>query len=165
MTAQPTKNCDDRRLEPMLLLLLACLQKEAEDCNLDLCYLGIQSGATPDLTAVWEDGSMIWVRLMGVAPIYGEGQAWSHCTMRLSADIEVGFATCYGVDEDGVAHTAEQDLAILDSVQTGMMALWRAVACCDWAGAHKKTVETTAWVPLGPEGNIVGGTWQVNVEF
>ena len=156
--------CSDLRAFPKLLLLLACVQKKLEECPFDLCWLGVQPGDSADLTPVGESGSMAWVRLAGVFPVRSEIGVDNRvrCTSRLNMSIEVGFATCYPINDDGSPLSVNEDLEIAESVSRAMMALWAAVVCCEWD--EKNTREVGQWQPLGPMGGVVGGIWSVDVE-
>lgn len=166
MTTQPLPDpCADTRLLPMVFLLLACAQKQLEDCGFNLCWIGPQVGEQPDLSYVFEDGSMAWVRLTTIQTIESQAGAQLQCATRISADLELGFATCYVIDNDGKGPNTEEAVNIFTESTKAMLALRRAILCCDWAGKWRKTLNITDWEPIGPSGGIVGGTWGISVEF
>jgi hypothetical protein len=152
--------CSDKVLYPQLVKLVGCISEQIEKCEIDLCYLGIQSGQIADLTAVMGDGTMAWVRLSTITPISDT----QRCAISLQAQVEVGFATCYPIDESGEAHTSQEDFALADKCMALQGALLRAVACCDWADS-RRAVTIVNFQPLGPQGGVVGGTWLTTLDY
>lgn len=156
MTVTPAPPvCDDQRIFPRLIDLLGCLKGEFDACGYDLCYLGLQSGQLADLTAIGESGSMGWVRLASMSPMTADTRT---CSFRLTVEIEVGFATCYDISEDGQARSVQEDLALAKTLIDAQMLLLRALTCCTWTQSRKDYVIDN-WQPIGPEGLVVGGTW------
>lgn len=151
---------EEARIKPRLLALLDCIEEKFQD--IELCYLGPQAGAGVDLTPIGMDGSMAWVRVSTVSPVIVANPV--PCYVRLGVDIEVGFATCYTINEDGSPRTAEEDLEIMDTVLNAQGLLLEAIQCCNWHD-KLKDVQIVSWSPAGPDGGAVGGAWLVSVEI
>jgi hypothetical protein len=156
--------CHDERIFHHLTELLACLKAEYDKCDYDLCYLGIQSGEVADLTAAGVCGAMSWVRLSNMLPTAITTDGGQRCSVALTLEIQVGYATTYEIDEEGEPRTADEDLDLAQRVIDAQMLMFKAIMCCDWAGRNKRSVAIGNWAPLGPEGLVVGGTWTVNVD-
>lgn len=156
MSILPTEpQCGDQRIFPKLIALLGCLKGEFDACGYDLCYLGLQNGQLADLTAIGESGSMGWVRLASMSPMASDVRT---CSFMLTVEIEVGFATCYELSDDGSARTVQEDLALGKMLIDAQMLLLRALTCCQWTASRKDYVVDN-WQPLGPEGMVIGGMW------
>ena len=153
--------CKDERIQPLLLKLLGCIDRTFEECGIETCYIGPQAGALTDLTPMGTSGSMAWVRLVTVAPLPTANPV--QCYTRLGAQIEIGFATCYTIAEDGSPRTQDEDIAIMVEVTNAQSALLNAILCCDWY-PRPKDIEVLSWSPAGPDAGAVGGAWAVNVE-
>lgn len=154
----------DSRIQPRLLALLGCIKTKFEENEIPLCYIGPQSGALTDLWPMGECGSMAWVRVVSLSPVLGTIQQQAQCYVRLSLDIEVGFATEYLIHEDGSSHTEDEDIEQMIEVTNAQMLLLEAILCCEWHD-RPKDIEVVGWTPAGPDGGAVGGAWQVSVEI
>lgn len=147
---------------PGLDQLATCLCEELIRSGLpELCFCGVVAG-TPALDLTDEDKGMAWVRLLQVYPSTTFPQPTStpsSCTAPLVAQVEIGVMRCFpaAMDVEHLPTEQEQwDAARLQ--QADMMAMYRAIQCC-----YKKFDEFSigAYTPLGPDGGLVGGTWQV----
>lgn len=156
----------DNRILPVLTRLMGCVESEITAAGIDTCFAGIVSGAMADSTAV-TDEAMVWVRMGEVTPVVAEGRPnVMSCGVELQVTVEVGFLTCYPVDPDGDALGVDENLEITMTVNAALMALHRAINCCEWLAApngRKAIYDVTSWTPAGPLGRVVGGAWSVQI--
>lgn len=159
----------DTRILPVLTRLMGCLETEMAAAKIPLCFSGIVSGQLADSTPVGpETDSMVWLRQGEISPVLREGQPTvTSCGVGLQVDVEIGFLTCYPVEPDGDPLDVDQNLEITTLVNAAMMALFKAIACCNWPEnptSHvKATMNVTGWNPAGPIGGVIGGTWALQV--
>lgn len=158
----------DVTILPPLLRLVGCIESTFEERGLkDLCFLGVVAGTVVDSTYIGEDGGMMaWVRA-GEATVQPTEMP-QKCGVPLSIEVEVGFLTCYPVNEDGEPMTLEQNLQVVSIVQAAMVALRRAILCCSWKRnsdtGKEVDVDLTRWAPAGPIGGVVGGAWYLTMD-
>jgi hypothetical protein len=154
--------CTDTALYPQLVKLLGCIDAKMDECEIELCYLGIPSGVTVDLSPVSASGSMAWVRVVTLFPV--TLPELQRCNIQIQAQISVGFATCYSINEDGTPLSAEQDMVLSEHVMSLQSALLNAITCCDWP-TSRRAVSVGSYEPIGPTGGAVGGSWNVGIEY
>lgn len=167
--ADPIPLREDTRFYPLLVKLAGCLCNELEASGLETCFCGVTSGNSVDISRVSpESGGMGWVRLTGIAPyqqVSGTATgAASLCSPRLSAQIEVGYADCYPIDDDGLALSLEDELDAVRRHMAGSEAAFRAAFCCDWLSNARRRLTQGGWAPGGPEGGVLWSTWNLSVE-
>lgn len=166
---QPARYTPDRRVTPHLVALAGCVETQLKSANLVTCFGGVVSGDGVDMSEIGESGAMWWVRLanLTVTAPGGEGNGTPACKPVFLANVGVGYATCYPINEDGRAMSEEQQLASSDLVHAAMMALYRAMACCDWyaTGSGIGRIAVVTWTPSGPNGGVLGGEWLLQIEI
>lgn len=150
----------DNRVFPIMTKLAGCLCSKLTDFGFDTCFCGVVTGDATDLTPVSEDGDMGWVRLVGLTPAQEE-IAGQLCAVRLVANFEVGVASCYPIREEALS--VDEQLHISDVAMAGMQAALQAILCCDWT-PNGRSMILGEFIPLGPEGGVIGGAWNVSVE-
>jgi hypothetical protein len=169
LTEQGEVYTPDRRVTPNLVALAGCVGQKLEESGIFTCWGGVVSGDGLDLSEIGTDGAAWWVRLanLTVAAPGGQGNGTVTCKPVMLANVGVGYATCYPIDEEGKALSPEQQLHLSDLVHAAMMALYRGMACCDWhqgdTGLGQVTVVT--WTPQGPAGGVLGGEWLLQFEI
>lgn len=165
-TDLPTGLVQDNRVLPVLTRLMGCIEQKIAEAGIETCFSGIVSGSMADATAV-DDKPMVWLRMGEVTPVVAEGRpSVMSCGIEMEVNVEVGFFTCYPVDPEGAPLSVEENLCITMIVNAAMMALHRAINCCDWLaapGRNKVVYDVTGWTPAGPQGGIVGGAWAVQI--
>lgn len=159
----------DTRVLPVLTRLTGCLITALDEAGIQTCFAGIVPGSLADSTPVGpETDSMLWVRQGQITPIVAEDRPnIMSCGIELQVDIEIGFLTCYPVEEGADPLDVMQSLELANFVSAAMMALFKGLACCNWQEdpvTHRKiTYDVTAWTPTGPMGGVVGGIWVAQV--
>lgn len=157
---------EDKRFYPLLVKLAGCLCNELAEAGLETCFCGVVGGTSVDISRVSpEDGGVGWVRLSTIAPIYDQtGVAPSTlCGVRMRARVEVGYADCYPINDDGSPLSLEDELDAVRRHQAGAEAAFRAAFCCDWVD-NKRRLTPGEWLPGGPEGGVLWSAWNVEVE-
>lgn len=144
--------------------LAACLCAQIEEDGLPpTCFCGVIPGdvAVGDYAGDCDVScGMAWVRLITSYPATGVGAAdetAGNCSASLGVDIEVGIMRCMDVHEDGTPLSAEELLEVARLQTADMMAMWRAVFCCN--SLSNKDFILNAYQPLGPMGGLVGGAF------
>lgn len=130
------------------------------------CFCGLVPGEAPAIEYVTNCDDdmcgMAWVRLAAVAPISGVGVpniVINNCNSEIGFDAEVGIMRCAPAGEsDGTPPPADELLAAADLQIADMMAMYRAIACCD--ALDDFIIET--YTPVGPDGGAVGGFWTLS---
>lgn len=149
-----------------MIELAACLCVELEAIDFNPCFCGVVPGeaAAYGYGGDCETGGMAWVRLITAYPSSGVGQAdvsINNCGTALGFDLEVGVSRLMPVgDNDGNMPTDAEILEATSKQVEAMLAMRRAIVCC---GENKSWI-IGAYVPFGPEGGIIGGTWEVNMQ-
>lgn len=155
------------RVFDTLVELAACLCQTIESEGLpDTCFCGIVPGEAPAF-GYWSDcekNGMAYVRLSTSYPSQQIGQqsvATGNCSSLLGIDVEIGILRSLPVgDEQG---NMPEDYDILEATQlqvADMIAMRKAVTCCLAA----EDFLMGAYSPFGPDGGIVGGTWEINLQ-
>ena len=166
---QPENYTPDRRVTPHLVALAGCVGQKLDESSIATCWGGVVSGDGVDLSEIGTDGAMWWVRLanLTVAAPGGQANGTVSCKPVLLANVGVGYATCYPINENGEALDPQQQLKLSDLVHAAMMAMYRGMACCTWhegsVGIGQVTVVT--WTPQGPQGGVLGGEWLLQFEI
>lgn len=158
------------RITDLLETLAACLCAQIEsDGAPATCFCGVIPGdaAIGDYAGDCSDGScgMAWVRLVNVYPATTVGQpdeSSNNCASMLGLNIEIGLMRCVSIgNEDGSQPDAGTLLAEAEQQHQDAMSMWRAVACC--TGLTSKDYVLGSYVPMGPMGGYMGGSWNLSV--
>lgn len=130
-----------------------------------VCFCGVVAGANMaiDYTGQCDDAcGMAWVRMVTAVPANGFGvpnTETGNCGAALGIDIEMGIARCFPVTSDGEPPDVASQLAVAAQVNADMMVMRRAIACC--SGSKDWVIDN--YVPFGPQGMSVGGTWGLSM--
>lgn len=158
------------RVSDLLTSLAACLCVEMQrEGAPELCYCGVVVGetATGDLAGCSDNGpcGMAWVRLSGSYPSTVVGAANvdpGNCGKALGLDIELGVMRCVPVADDNGNPPHPAAIAEAAALQVeDMLAMRRAVACCD--ALPNTDVVMGTYAPVGPLGLLGGGVWPISV--
>lgn len=130
-----------------------------------MCYCGVIVGDDIyDLSGVGGDCEdacgQAWVRVtdsfmastLGVQDVDG-----GNCGLEMNVVVEVGVLRCLRIPEKGEANTAEEMVAAFEQQQSDMLAIRRALLCCDSIDSQDVILGTFA--PIGPQGGLYGGVW------
>ena len=159
----------ENRFTPALTRLVGALETELPDWGISTCFLGLVAGTAIDPLILGDgsQGDAVWVRMGEVVPTFqSEGQLSAECGSKLRMDLEVGFITCYPLDGDGDALTADQNIEIADHVNAAMLALYTTLGCRPWRKNDNGTevdFQITRWAPAGPIGASIGGAWYLQI--
>ena len=157
----------DKRITPHLVALAGCVETKLRESGIETCWGGVTTGDGVDLSEIGTDGAMWWVNTGPISVGSADGRTGAPtCKPTWYVNASVGYATCYPISEDGDALSPQQQLVLTDLVHAAMMALYRAIACCDWQGTYGiGEVVVTTWTPQGPAGGVLGGQWGVQVQI
>jgi len=125
-----------------------------------VCVCGVMPGdeVALDYAGDCDDAcGMAWVRLTTAYPSVQIGIPSStpgNCTKAIGIEIEIGIVRCLDVGDGGTppevaSLTASAVLQIAD-----MMAMWRAVYCCQ----NAQDFIVGQYTPIGPQGGLIGGS-------
>lgn len=149
----------------LMTTLAACLCVQIEnDGSPAPCFCGVVPGsqATFDfMGGCGEDDGMAWVRLATSYPATAPGivsQTPNNCGVSIGVDLEVGIVRTMNLELDQDPSSAAA--AAMQQVKD-MQTIVRAINCCS-AIPTKDTV-LGPYVPLGPGGGVVGGSFTVMV--
>jgi hypothetical protein len=127
------------------------------------CFCGVMPGSEVALDYAGDCDDvcgMAWVRLITTYPSVSVGAAAErpgNCAMGIGVDVEVGVVRCLDAGDEGEAPSPESMAESARLQAADMLAMWRAIACCrtskDWIMGQ--------YQPYGPEGGMVGGTFQI----
>lgn len=158
----------DSSIWPAVESMAACLCSELDASDLPpTCFCGIMPGSIAlDYVDADSGLGMAWVRVVAVYPStqfpQQETRARSSCAAGLAAELEIGVARCapQPTDQGLTPPTMEQQWEASRLQMADMAAVQRAVQCCY---SDSDLVLLGRWTPLGPQGGVLGGTWQVYV--
>jgi len=159
----PEDYVEDDTIWPIMVQVQQCLCETLQARGLmteDGCFCGVLPGDQ----AVWDYGNgMAWVRLVDVYPSTTFPSANTtprgSCSAYLAATLEVGLLQCApGLSATGNLPTQADQFEATRLQLAGMRAMQQAIACCDL-----DLVVLGTYSPQGPQGNMVGGTWTINV--
>jgi hypothetical protein len=149
----------------VLAELAGCLCNEIDKTPDPVCFCGVVPGSI----AAWdyvdscdEACGMAWVRLVDVVPANGLGVPNTNagnCGSALGIDVEVGLVRCFEIPADGQAPTVEQMLSAAVQQSADMLTMRRAISCC----SSSKEFVVDGYVPVGPQGAVVGGIWNLSM--
>jgi len=133
----------------------------------DVCTCGVVPG---EVASAEQTGNcqtkcgQAWVRLVGLYPMAQIGTPQTeagNCGAGLGMDVEVGIMRCITVgDGRGNPPTPEQYLAATQLQITDALIMRTAIECCP-ALPSRDTI-LGLYQPLGPEGGLVGGLWNLS---
>jgi hypothetical protein len=153
---------------PVLVALADCLCAELVTAGLPTtCICTVMPGEGVATDYVTPTQGMAWVRMASAFPssvFPSQDQGAGGCLMPLAIQLEVGVLYCAPVTE-GRSNNPPGLSAMFDSTRlqmAAMAAMLRAIECC-LGSAGRKGVSLGAYTPAGPDGAVVGGTWQVTV--
>jgi hypothetical protein len=163
MSAEPVAvSVVEAALERLAMCLCAQL---VGDGSPQPCFCGVVPGVgfSPDLFECESDDAcgIGFVQLGTSYPSQTVGvinETPGNCGMTIGVDITIGILRCYPLtdgtnpDPDTMLEVARQQLLDMETMR-------RALACCDWLPT--KDVLLGAYVPVGPDGGLIGGTYQV----
>lgn len=151
---------DDTLIWPAMEALSACLCAELAVAELlpDDCFCGLMPGSE---TPFDYSNGMAWVRLVNAFPSNEfptvESTLRGSCQAPLAAELEIGVLNCApGITSTGVLPTQEQQFEATRLQIATMAAVRRAIVCCE-----VDTLLLGSYTPIGPDGGLVGGSWQV----
>jgi hypothetical protein len=149
---------------PAMTSLISCLCQEVTASGLpELCFCGLLPGENVPGDYVTEDGGMGWVRLVSAYPsvVFPGQDSTATCVSPLAFELEIGLLYCAPViDQFGEPPSVVSQFEATRVQTAAMAAMRRALVCCLRPGVD---AVLGAYTPMGPEGQVVGGTWQVFV--
>lgn len=154
------------RIQDILDNLAICLCSQLLDDNLpEVCFCGIMPGqdVALDYTGDCDDGcGQAWVRLATAYPstIVGQPrQIPGNCSAGIGIEIEMGIVRCFDVG-DGRTPPDPVELGRAGRLQIAdMLAMWRAVACCN----SSNDFMIGQYTAIGPQGGVIGGTLPLGI--
>lgn len=159
----PATFVEDDAIWPLMIQLQQCLCETLQARGLmqeDGCFCGM----VPGDNVAWDyPNGMAWVRLVDVYPSTTfpaqDATLRGSCSATLAATLEVGLLQCApSLNSIGAAPTDLQQFEATRLQLAGMRAMHQAITCCDI-----DLMVLGNYTPQGPQGIMVGGTWQVNV--
>lgn len=156
--------------------LAACLCAELTPdgaAGPDLCFCGVLPGEIVVADVGAEENcdngcGMAWTRIESAYPSESVAQVRvtpNSCGAQLGIDIELGVLRCYPLPDNGQPPDAQVLAEAAAAQQNDMMAIWRAVNCCEILKDVNVDYLLGVFAPSGPLGGVVGGTWTVSVLF
>lgn len=146
------------------LSICLCAQIEADNLP-PTCFCGVMPGSEVPLDYAGDCDhacGMAWVRMGASYPSVSIGapaETPGNCSAGIGLEIEVGIIRCIDVGS-GTTPPDREVLAAAAALQTAdMMAIWRAVSCCQ----NSKDFMILQYQPYGPEGGMVGGVVALNL--
>lgn len=156
----------NERLHDALLSFTGCVGEAVAD----ICSYGLTIGETyvpfrPDPEDDCEEDeefcSQVWVRVTDIS-VSGGTEGWAGtCSASLTVGLEVGVVRCISIPEGGEAPEASDVMVAALQAMTDMNAIYCAAMSCEvW-----DSINVGVWMPSGPQGGQVGGTWTFDVEL
>lgn len=162
----PAGMVDDKSIWPAIASLTGCLCEEVIRSGLPpVCICTPLPGETIATDYVSEDAGMAWVRLQSAWPStsFPNPSGSATCTAPIAYGLELGLAYCAPTLEDDGAPPGFSAQFDATRVQlAAMAAIRRAIICC-FPTARAADVVLGLYVPMGPEGGVVGGSWAISV--
>lgn len=160
---------------PILQELLDCLKEEIRESELDadddICFVSAVPGA--EVAFDYDCSGMAWVKLNNAFPtnnfpIPFDPSLGPNAGVGIAFQVEVGMIHgVVGIDESGRIPDADDMLAATERQMAEMAAMHRAITCClaghVWPAGRELTYAITDYLPNGPEGGMVGGSWNIVV--
>jgi hypothetical protein len=132
-----------------------------------VCYCGVVPGSIAVADQIGECGDvcgMAWARLdqMYHATVAGVPSTEpGNCTKALSIDIEVGILRCMSLGGPGGPPEPSDLLQSTEVQMADAECMYRAISCCPALPTQDTVI--APYVPLGPDGGLVGGTFLCSV--
>jgi hypothetical protein len=157
---------DDKSIWPAITSLVSCLCEQVITSGLPpVCICTPLPGETLATDYVSEEAGMAWVRLESAWPStsFPNPSASAACNAPLAFGLEVGLAYCAPtLQEDGTPPAFAEQFNTTRVQLAAMAAIRRAVICC-FPATRAQDVILGLYVPMGPEGGVVGGSWSISV--
>ena len=152
---------------PTMMRLVDCLCTELAESGLDTCFCGVLPGQ--DIAAQYVNTKtregMAWVRLNGAWPysLFPAMDSQAVCAAPLAYELEIGALFCAPAfaDSRGTPPSLAAQFEATQTQMAAMAAMRRAIVCCLGTGKYAVIGQYT---PVGPAGDVVGGTWAVTVD-
>ena len=150
---------------PLLADLSQCLCDQlAAASDRKLCFCGVVTGEQVDGSLAGYDGctgGMAWVRVTNIFPstTFPNPDLLTGCSTLLAVEVEVGTLRPMVIPR-GRKLPSVGDLAVAtQQAMSDMAAMHRAIACCASSSSVDFVYQLGNYLPIGPEGGLVGGTW------
>lgn len=156
---------EDKAIWPSITSLLGCLCEEVIRSGLPpVCICTPLPGEEIATDYVSEDAGMAWVRLESAWPSTSfPNPSAASCSAPIAYGLEVGLAYCAPtLEEDGSPPPFGAQFDTTRVQIAAMAAMRRAILCC-FPAARAQDVVLGLYVPMGPAGGVVGGTWSISV--
>lgn len=169
--ADPVSIYDNRVFSQMADIITCLCAQIASNGLPGTCFCGIIAGDQPyDATGVGDgdcdddtDGQA-WIRLINAYPSNDIGVALTtpgNCAgTGFGYDLEVGILRGIRIEENGGALPAEEMLSAVQLQVADMLTMQQALECC---ALDNKDFVIGQYLPIGPEGGLVGGTWTISI--
>lgn len=143
-----------------MVMLQQCLCEEIESRNLpEVCFCSVVPGAQTIYD--FSEGGQAWVRLQTAFPTRTfpqQDESLRNCAAGIAYGLEIGIVRCAPMlSEDGDPPSAAEQFEATRLQMADMMAMRAAIQCC----MAKKDSLLSTYVPIGPEGGALGGSWTV----
>jgi hypothetical protein len=162
----PDQMVEDRTIWPAIASLTACLCRTVVDLGLPpVCICSPMPGEEIASDYVSEEAGMAWVRLESAWPStnFPSPSGAAACNAPLAFGIEVGLAYCApGSSDDGEPPSMAAQFDAVRLQMAAMNAMRQAILCC-FPTSRASDVALGVYVPAGPQGGVVGGTWSISV--
>lgn len=140
---------------------LQSLQECVDEALCKTCPTIILAGAQP----LHIGGSdMSWVRLVNSYPskrFPSQDAEATSCSSPLAYVLEVGIVRCIPMQNRAPLPTASDMTKTALRLSEDMTSVRRAIGCC--LDDEEWDILLGNWVPIGPQGAVVGGVWQVTI--
>lgn len=155
---------DDKIVWPILTALTSCLCAEVDKAGLEVCICTPMPGDAIATDYVTPEAGMAWTRLASVFPssaLPGQDPR-ARCASPIAFTVEVGTAFCSPLPgPDGEPPDMVANFEATRVQLAGMSAALRAIRCC--LGAATGEAVLGQYLPIGPQGGVVGGYWTVAI--
>lgn len=154
---------------PLLQGLIDCLKEELRESELDedICIITPMPGS--EVAFDYSCGGMAWVQLVNAFPSNNfpapfDPSLGPNIGVSIVFQMQVGMLRGIpGIDENGSLPDAEDFLLATEYQMAEMSAMHRAIACClaktEWPAGRELVYAITDYIPTGPDGGVVGGSW------
>lgn len=153
----------------VLASLAECLCSAIEESDApNTCFCGVVPGdhVLPQYAGdCASECGMAYTRLLTMSPVTGIGVPSfdpGNCGASIGFDLEVGIIRCISVGN--AQGDLPSDAELLEASELQMrdaLTMRKAIACCDALTSKDYILGT--YIPTGPRGGLVGGSWQVSV--
>ena len=145
-----------------LVALAACLCEELNDP--DLCFCGVLPGAQPydAMGTGCTNHGQAWVRLASGFPSNRVGEPVTtvdNCDTGQGYTVEVGILRKFPIQAQPLKSEVIIEHALAQIADMELMR--KAISCCD--ALRPKDFILGGWNPIGPDGDVIGGTWTLTL--